>query len=90
MSVNSYYTSDVNFEFLYKNTHVINVFNSGPMFAFAQGMRADVVTLDGINPLHEACLGGHFACAKLLLEHGADVCPELREYFLVINTSWCV
>lgn len=90
MSVNSYYISDVNFELIYKKTHVSNVFNSGPMLVFVQGMRAGVVTLDGITPLHEACLGGHFACAKLLLEHGADVCPELHEYFLVINTSLCV
>lgn len=32
-----------------------------------------LATLDGITPLHEACVGGHFTCAKLLLEHGADV-----------------
>lgn len=57
------------------------------MLVFAQGMNVGVATLDGITPLHEACLGGHFACAKLLLEHGADVCPELPEYLLVINTS---
>lgn len=50
------------------------------MLVFAQGIHVDMVTLDGITPLHEACLGGHFACAKLLLELGADVCPELPEY----------
>lgn len=33
----------------------------------------NAVTLDGVSPLHEACLGGHAACAKLLVEHGADV-----------------
>lgn len=55
---------------------------------FVQGMYAGVITLDGITPLHEACLGGHFACAKVLLEHGADVCLIL--YFLVINTNICM
>ena len=44
------------------------------MLVFAQGLHVGVVTLNGVTPLHEACLGGHLACAKLLLEHGADVC----------------
>lgn len=57
------------------------------MLVFAQGMRVGVITLDGITPLHEACLGGNFACAKLLLEHGADVCSEPHDYFLIINKS---
>lgn len=73
MSVKSHYISDVNCEFPCKKSHVSNVFNSGPMLVFAQGMHVGVITLDGITPLHEACVGGHFACAKLLLEHGADV-----------------
>lgn len=29
----------------------------------------------GRGPLHEACLGGHTACAELLLRHRAD--PDL-------------
>ena len=29
----------------------------------------------GRGPLHEACLGGHAACAELLLRHHAD--PDL-------------
>lgn len=43
------------------------------MCVFNQGMLVDVATLDGVTPLHEACLGGHFVCAKLLLDHGANV-----------------
>lgn len=77
-------------ELLYETTHVGNVFNSALMIVFVQGMHAGLITLDGITPLHEACLGGHFACAKMLLEHGADVCPEPPVYFFVINTSICV
>lgn len=26
-----------------------------------------------MSPLHEACLGGHPACASVLLKHGAQV-----------------
>ena len=38
-----------------------------------QGFHVDTLSLDRISPLHEACLGGHYACAKLLLDAGANV-----------------
>lgn len=38
-----------------------------------QGFHVDMLTLDRVSPLHEACLGGHYACAKFLLENGANV-----------------
>ncbi|NXX25179.1 ASB9 protein, partial [Nicator chloris] len=33
----------------------------------------NLVTADQVSPLHEACLGGHAACASVLLKHGAQV-----------------
>ncbi|KAK7882469.1 hypothetical protein WMY93_028643 [Mugilogobius chulae] len=33
----------------------------------------DTLTMDRVSPLHEACLGGHYACAKFLLDKGANV-----------------
>lgn len=38
-----------------------------------QGFNVNLVTTDRVSALHEACLGGHVACAKLLLENGAQV-----------------
>lgn len=38
-----------------------------------QGFHVDTVTMDGVTPLHEACLGGRYACAKFLLDNGANV-----------------
>ncbi|XP_031451927.1 ankyrin repeat and SOCS box protein 11 isoform X1 [Phasianus colchicus] len=37
------------------------------------GFNVNLVTTDRVSALHEACLGGHVACAKLLLENGAHV-----------------
>ena len=37
----------------------------------------NIVTIDRVSALHEACLGGHVACAKVLLEHGARVSTEI-------------
>uniref|UniRef100_A0A8C6NLM5 Ankyrin repeat and SOCS box protein 11 n=1 Tax=Nothobranchius furzeri TaxID=105023 RepID=A0A8C6NLM5_NOTFU len=37
-----------------------------------QGLHVDTLTIDRVSPLHEACLGGHYACAKLLLDNGAN------------------
>lgn len=31
------------------------------------------MTMDGVTPLHEACLGARYACAKFLLDNGANV-----------------
>ncbi|XP_054043893.1 ankyrin repeat and SOCS box protein 11 isoform X5 [Rissa tridactyla] len=38
-----------------------------------QGFNVNLVTTDRVSALHEACLGGHVACAKVLLENGAQV-----------------
>ncbi|NXX70976.1 ASB11 protein, partial [Spizella passerina] len=41
----------------------------------AQGFNVNLLTTDRVSALHEACLGGHVACAKVLLENGAQVSP---------------
>lgn len=38
-----------------------------------QGFNVNLLTTDRVSALHEACLGGHVACAKVLLENGALV-----------------
>uniref|UniRef100_A0A8C4PCG6 Ankyrin repeat and SOCS box containing 11 n=1 Tax=Dromaius novaehollandiae TaxID=8790 RepID=A0A8C4PCG6_DRONO len=38
-----------------------------------QGFNVNLVTTDRVSALHEACLGGHVACAKVLLENGAQL-----------------
>uniref|UniRef100_A0A8C6N7T9 Uncharacterized protein n=1 Tax=Melopsittacus undulatus TaxID=13146 RepID=A0A8C6N7T9_MELUD len=38
-----------------------------------QGFNVNLLTTDRVSALHEACLGGHVACAKVLLENGAQV-----------------
>lgn len=40
-----------------------------------QGFNVNLVTMDRVSALHEACLGGHVACAKVLLENSAQVSP---------------
>ncbi|XP_078795232.1 ankyrin repeat and SOCS box protein 11 isoform X7 [Oryzias latipes] len=42
----------------------------------AQGFHVDTLTMDGVSPLHEACLGGHYHCAKFLLESDAKMQPQ--------------
>jgi len=42
-------------------------------FPALQGFDVNLVTTDRVSALHEACLGGHVACAKVLLENGARV-----------------
>lgn len=43
------------------------------MILLFQGWPVNLVTVDHVSPLHEACLGGHPACVNLLLRHGALV-----------------
>uniref|UniRef100_A0A4W5K0C7 Uncharacterized protein n=1 Tax=Hucho hucho TaxID=62062 RepID=A0A4W5K0C7_9TELE len=43
----------------------------------AQGTCVILATLERVSPLHGACLQGHTACAKLLIENGANVSKEL-------------
>ncbi|XP_058569450.1 ankyrin repeat and SOCS box protein 11 isoform X3 [Neofelis nebulosa] len=40
---------------------------------FREGVNVNLVTINRVSSLHEACLGGHVACAKALLEKGAHV-----------------
>ncbi|XP_033616242.1 ankyrin repeat and SOCS box protein 11 isoform X3 [Fukomys damarensis] len=40
---------------------------------FREGVNVNLVTINRVSSLHEACLGGHVACAKVLLENGAHV-----------------
>lgn len=49
-----------------------------------QGFHVDTLTMDLVSPLHEACLGGHYACAKFLLESGANVRTR-QDYFHSIS-----
>uniref|UniRef100_A0A3Q3BID2 Ankyrin repeat and SOCS box containing 11 n=1 Tax=Kryptolebias marmoratus TaxID=37003 RepID=A0A3Q3BID2_KRYMA len=43
-----------------------------------QGFHVDTLTMDRVSPLHEACLGGHYACAKFLLDNGANHGASIR------------
>lgn len=38
-----------------------------------KGYPANIVTIDQVTPLHEACLSGHVACVRALLSSGANV-----------------
>ncbi|XP_042698023.1 ankyrin repeat and SOCS box protein 5 isoform X3 [Chrysemys picta bellii] len=38
-----------------------------------KGYNVDTLTIDQVTPLHEACLGDHVGCARILLEAGANV-----------------
>ncbi|XP_064008188.1 ankyrin repeat and SOCS box protein 9 isoform X4 [Pogoniulus pusillus] len=37
-----------------------------------QGSAVNLLTADQVSPLHGACLGGHAACASILIKHGAQ------------------
>lgn len=38
-----------------------------------QGHNVNVLTIDHVTPLHEACVGDHVACARALIDAGANV-----------------
>jgi len=37
-------------------------------------------TFELVRPLHEACLSGHFECASLLIDHGANIIGNVYFY----------
>ncbi len=37
----------------------------------------NVLTIDHVTPLHEACVGDHVACARALIDAGANVSHAL-------------
>lgn len=39
-------------------------------------VQVNVVTVDGITPLYNACISGSVACVSMLLDYGAN--PELE------------
>lgn len=38
-----------------------------------QGHSVNALTIDHVTPLHEACLADHVACARALIDAGANV-----------------
>lgn len=44
----------------------------------SQGTCVNLNTMDRVSPLHGACIQGHAACAKLLMENGANVSKKKR------------
>lgn len=52
----------------------------------SQGTCVNLSTQDQVSPLHGACIQGHVACAKLLVENGANVSkpPKSRQYVLCL------
>uniref|UniRef100_A0A8C5BT08 Ankyrin repeat and SOCS box containing 5a n=1 Tax=Gadus morhua TaxID=8049 RepID=A0A8C5BT08_GADMO len=47
--------------------------HNAPCVVVLQGHEVDALTIHQTTPLHEACLGGHGACARALLDAGANV-----------------
>lgn len=45
-----------------------------------QGHSVNVLTIDHVTPLHEACLGDHVACARALIDAGANVSHIFSPY----------
>uniref|UniRef100_A0AAR2KTA0 SOCS box domain-containing protein n=1 Tax=Pygocentrus nattereri TaxID=42514 RepID=A0AAR2KTA0_PYGNA len=38
----------------------------------AQGHSVNALTIDHVSPLHEACIGNHVSCARMLIDAGAN------------------
>lgn len=64
---------------------------------YFQGYQANIVTIDFVTPLHEACSSGHVACVRALIRAGADVniiiiiiIIVIICYTFYINVSVCV
>lgn len=55
-----------------------------------QGYPANIVTIDHVTPLHEACLSGHIACVRALISSGANVSIMYTFSILHTHTYACV
>lgn len=51
-----------------------------------QGHPANTVTFDRVTPLHEACLAGHVACVRALINAGASVSNQMFQFKTHYNT----
>lgn len=52
-----------------------------------QGHSVNVLTIDHVTPLHEACVGDHVACARALIDAGANVRQLFRVDTVEIQSS---
>lgn len=53
-----------------------------------KGHSVNVLTIDHVTPLHEACVGDHVACARALIDAGANVSRTTA--CSVWNISWAI
>lgn len=47
----------------------------------------NVLTIDHVTPLHEACVGDHVACARALIDAGANVSHVLAFNVTMLHRS---
>lgn len=52
---------------------VFGIINREKLLHCFQGHSVNVLTIDHVTPLHEACVGDHAACARALIDAGANV-----------------
>lgn len=52
-----------------------------------QGHSVNVLTIDHVTPLHEACVGDHVACARALIDAGANVSHALASIIAMSHRS---
>lgn len=52
-----------------------------------QGHSVNVLTIDHVTPLHEACVGDHVACARALIDAGANVSHALASNIAMSHRS---
>lgn len=50
-----------------------------------QGHSVNVLTIDHVTPLHEACVGDHVACARALIDAGANVRHSFRTENVIVE-----
>lgn len=59
--------------------------NASSFCVCVQGHSVNVLTIDHVTPLHEACVGDHVACARALIDAGANVSLTFRLEILFLN-----